>query len=85
VAFHGITHSKHYTFNLDAELNQVFARKTPSEVGLNPSIEDLPGAGVSNEIKQKISEAIGDSPIDANSRYHFISSHFASHSVLVYY
>lgn len=48
--------------------DQVFVPKTRSQLGLpplDPEQEDLRGSSVTEEIKQELWEALGDSPIGA--------------------
>ena len=48
--------------------DQVFVPKTRSQVGLpplDPAKEDLVGRNVTNEVKEELREALGDSPIGA--------------------
>jgi omega-6 fatty acid desaturase / acyl-lipid omega-6 desaturase (Delta-12 desaturase) len=63
-----ITHGKHHASTGHMDLDQVFVPKTRSQMGLpplNPAREDLLGANVTDEVKQEIWEALGDSPIGA--------------------
>jgi omega-6 fatty acid desaturase (delta-12 desaturase) len=48
--------------------DQVFVPKTRSQLGLpplDPAKEDMVGRSVTNEVKQELWEALGDSPIGA--------------------
>lgn len=50
-------------------LDQVFVPKTRTQLGLPPldlTKEDLHGASVTEEVKQELWEALGDSPIGAS-------------------
>ena len=50
-------------------LDQVFVPKTRSQLGLralDPTKEDVYGASVTEEVKQELWEALGDSPLGAS-------------------
>jgi len=63
-----ITHAKHHASTGHMMQDQVFVPKTRSQVGLpplDPAKEDLVGRNVTNEVKEELREALGDSPIGA--------------------
>ncbi|KAI0726295.1 delta12-fatty acid desaturase [Fomitopsis betulina] len=63
-----ITHSKHHASTGHMTQDQVFVPKTRSQLGLpplDPEQEDLRGSSVTEEIKQELLEALGDSPMGA--------------------
>jgi len=66
-----ITHAKHHASTGHMMQDQVFVPKTRSQLGLpplDPSKEDPLGRSVSDEVKQELWEALGDSPIGATLR-----------------
>ena len=63
-----ITHAKHHASTAHMTQDQVFVPKTRSGLGLpplDPAKEDPMGRSVSDEVKQELWEALGDSPIGA--------------------
>jgi omega-6 fatty acid desaturase / acyl-lipid omega-6 desaturase (Delta-12 desaturase) len=63
-----ITHAKHHASTGHMTQDQVFVPKTRSDLGLpplDPAKEDLVGRSVTDEVKQELWEALGDSPISA--------------------
>jgi len=64
-----ITHAKHHASTGHMLQDQVFVPKTRSQLGLpplDPTKEDIAGASISDELKQELWEAFGDSPIGAS-------------------
>ncbi|KAI6041419.1 fatty acid desaturase-domain-containing protein [Pisolithus marmoratus] len=63
-----ITHAKHHASTGHMTQDQVFVPKTRSQLGLppfDPTKEDISGSSVSDEVKQELWEALGDSPLGA--------------------
>ncbi|EIW81347.1 oleoyl phosphatidylcholine desaturase [Coniophora puteana RWD-64-598 SS2] len=63
-----VTHAKHHASTAHMTQDQVYVPKSRSQLGLppfDPTKEDIHGANVSEEVKQELWEAIGDSPIGA--------------------
>lgn len=63
-----ITHAKHHASTGHMTQDQVFVPKTRSDLGLpplDPAKEDPVGRSVSDEVRQELWEALGDSPIGA--------------------
>ncbi|KAL1950675.1 hypothetical protein VTO73DRAFT_5799 [Trametes versicolor] len=63
-----ITHGKHHASTGHMTQDQVFVPKTRSQLGLpafDPTKENLAGSSVTEEVKQELYEALGDSPIGA--------------------
>jgi hypothetical protein len=63
-----ITHAKHHASTGHMTQDQVFVPKTRSDLGLPPldaAKEDPVGRSVTDEVKQELWEALGDSPVGA--------------------
>lgn len=61
-----ISHAKHHAPTGHCAQDQVFVPKTRSDMKLSPldpAQEDLMGRSVTEEVKQELWEAIGDSPL----------------------
>ncbi|PCH40286.1 delta12-fatty acid desaturase [Wolfiporia cocos MD-104 SS10] len=73
-----ISHAKHHASNGHMTQDQVFVPKTRSQLGLpafDASKETIGGASVTEELKQQLWEACGDSPIGAGlavAKYLFV-------------
>lgn len=76
-----ITHAKHHASTGHMTQDQVFVPHTRSEAGLkpfDPAREDKIGSRVTEEVKQEMWEALGDSPIGAVlGSMGYLVSHFS--------